>query len=71
MIVNLSKNNNFSISGAGSSGVIVNGFNGSYLFSTNVSNAQGEKQVIGIADEAYTLYDGRVIKRIKDNIQVI
>ncbi len=71
MIVNLSKNNNFSISGADGSGVIVNSFNGSYLVSTSVSNVQGKKHVIGIADEEYALYDGRIIKRIKDNLQVI
>ena len=71
MIINLSKNKNFSISSAGESGVVVNGFDGNTLYSTTVNETQTEKRAIGVADEIFTLYDGRILKRINDNLYLI
>lgn len=71
MIINLSKNNNFSISGATAGGVTLNAFDGKALYSTQVDSVQGEKTVIGIADEIFTLYDGKILKRIKDNLYLV
>ena len=71
MIINLSKNNNFSITGATASGVTLNSFDGKALYSTTVEREQGGKQMIAVADEMFTLYDGRILKRIKDNLYLV
>ena len=70
MIVNLSKNQNFSISSNENGGVVVNTFNGGKLVTQAINGEQTAKQVLTVADEVLPLYDGKTLKRINDALYV-
>ena len=70
MIVNLSKNQNFSISSNANGGVVVNTFNGGKLVTQAINGEQTAKQVLTVADEVLPLYDGKILKRINDALYV-
>lgn len=68
MIVNLSKNKNFTISGMNATGVVVNASKGNAVFSSTVNATQGSGEIVAFADQILTLYDGKILKRIRESI---
>lgn len=68
MIVNLSKNKNFTIQSISGGKVTVNSSDGNLLFSSTVDKAESSREVVAFADQMITLYDGKILKRIRDSI---
>ena len=68
MIVNLSKNKNFAIKGVSGGKVTLNSSDGNFLFSSTVDKTESSREIVGFADQIVTLYDGKILKRIRDSI---
>ena len=72
MIVGLNKNKNYSIVKRSDGTITVNGGNGTQVISSSVT-AGGEKAdngVVAYRDEYAELYDGRILKRLRDALSV-
>lgn len=71
MIINLANKKFCTISRVDGSSVIVNSSNGSTLTTTTVSNSStNQSSEVAVADEQIQLYDGSILKRIRDNLIV-
>ena len=72
MIVGLNKNKNYSIVKRSDGTITVNCGNGTQVISSSVT-AGGEKAdngVVAYCDEYAELYDGRILKRLRDALSV-
>lgn len=70
MIIDLYKNQNYQIKEQSSNRVVVDAFDGSGINRISISLQSGLKLMTKriIADECVTLYDGRLLKRIQQNL---
>lgn len=68
MIVNLSKNKNFAIKGVSGGKVTLNSSDGNFLFLSTVDKTESSREIVAFADQLVTLYDGKILKRIRDSI---
>jgi len=70
MIIDLYKNQNYQIKEQSSNKVVVDAFDGSGINRISISLQSGLKLMTKriIADECVTLYDGRLLKRIQQNL---
>ena len=70
MIIDLYKNQNYQIKGMSSDWITIDAFDGSGINCISIYLKGGLKLVTKriIADECVTLYDGRLLKRIQQNL---
>lgn len=70
MIIDLYKNQNYQIKEQSGNRVVVDAFDGSGINRISISLQSGLKLMTKriIADECVTLYDGRLLKRIQQNL---